>query len=122
MRFVLILWLTAFVLSAQSDLRRLLESGHYRRAQSIAQQRLKSNANDSEAHYALSVARYKAGDLDRALPPAERSVALNPKDAEYHSHLAQVVGSQAQQASVFRQLGLAKRCRSELEAALALDP
>jgi tetratricopeptide (TPR) repeat protein len=112
----------SFLLVAQSDLRGLLESGRYRRAQSVAEQRLASNPNDSEANYAVSRAWYAAGDLDRALPPAERAVTLNPKDAEYHSHLAQVVGSQAEKASVFRQLGLAKRCRSELEAALALDP
>ena len=122
MRLVLALSLTGLSLAAQSDLRGLLESGHYRRAQSSAEQRLKANSNDSEAHYALSVARYRAGDLDGALSPAEKAVSLNPKDAEYHSHLAQVVGSQAQRASVFRQLGLAKRCRAELDAALALDP
>ena len=122
MRFVLAVSVTVLSVAAQSDLRSLLESGHYRKAKSVAEQRLKSNSNDSEAHYAISRARYKAGDLDQALPSAEKAVSLNPKDAEYHSHLAEVVGSQAQKASVFRQLGLAKRCRAELEAALALDP
>ncbi|HYI96188.1 MAG TPA: hypothetical protein VEX68_21780 [Bryobacteraceae bacterium] len=122
MRFVLAVSATVLSLAAQSDLRSLLESGHYRRAKSIAEQRLKSNSDDSEAHYAVSLALYRAGDLDRALPSAEKAASLNPKEAEYHSHLANVVGSQAQKASVFRQLGLAKRCRAELEAALALDP
>jgi tetratricopeptide (TPR) repeat protein len=122
MRSVAVSILTVSSLIAQSDLRRMVEGGQYRRAHAAAEERLKANPKDSEAHYAVSLALYRAGDLERSLPPAEKAVALSSKDAEYHSHLAQVVGSLAQRASVFRQLGLAKRCRSELEAAIAIDP
>src|SRR5262249_24739800 len=62
------------------------------------------------------------GDLDAALPLAESAVRLDPKNADYHWTLAWIVGQQAQKASIFRQLGLAKRFRHEAEAAIALDP
>lgn len=122
MRLVAAFCLVVFSLTGQSDLRGLLEDGQYRRAESIAKQRLQSNPNDSEAYYAISLAQYRADDLQRALDAAEKAAALNPKDAEYHSLLGQIIGSQAARASVFRQLGLAKRCKGELETALSLDP
>lgn len=118
----LAIFLAPVFLAGGADLRVLLEAGHYRKASAAAEERLKSNAGDAEANYALSVVKYKSGDLEGALLPGEKAVALNPKDAEYHSHLAQIYGSQAQAASVFKQLGLARKCRRELDTALVLDP
>ena len=79
MRIVLAVSATVLSLAAQSDLRSLLESGHYRRAKSIAEQRLKSNNSDSEAHYTVSLAYYRSGDLERALPPPKKRFPSIPK-------------------------------------------
>ncbi len=53
---------------------------------------------------------------------AEKSVALDPDNAAYHVQLGAVLGRMAEKASIFKQLGLARRARKELEAAIALDP
>ena len=113
---------TVALAAADAELRGLLEAGRLRRARSIAQQRLASNPGDAEALYAASLVKYRTGDLEGALPLAEKAVNLQSEDAEYHHLLAQIYGSQAQQASVFRQIGLAKKCRKELDITLALDP
>ncbi len=61
---------------------------------------------------------------DRESPPklAEKAVALAPNVAKFHRQLAEVIGVTAQQANVFRLIGLSKRFQHELDAALALDP
>ena len=83
---------------------------------------MKANPSDAEAAALLSSVREAYGDLDAALSLAETAVKLEPKVAEYHWQLAQVVGEMAQRASVFKQFGLARRYRQEIESAMALDP
>ena len=61
-------------------------------------------------------------DPDGALGPAEKSAALAPRNADYQWQLAQVVGELASNASLFKQIGLAKRFKREAEAVLAIDP
>jgi tetratricopeptide (TPR) repeat protein len=110
--------------AAASDpaLRALIDAGHWKRARAALEPRVKANPSDAEAVALLSRVRHAYGDLDGALPLAEAAVRLDPKVADYHWALAQVLGDQAQHASIFRQLGLAKRFRQEAEQAIALDP
>ena len=56
------------------------------------------------------------------MPYAEKAVKLAPQNAEYHWLLAELLGQQAQRANVFRQIGLARRFRSEAETVLKLNP
>lgn len=107
---------------AQSPGADLAEHGHWKRLKALVEPRVAANANDAEAQWLLSRVRMAFRDFDGALAPAEKAVALDPKNVEYRWQLAQVVGEQAGNASIFRQLGLAKRFKREAEAALALDP
>jgi tetratricopeptide (TPR) repeat protein len=84
--------------------------------------RAASSPNDAEAHWLLSRVRLAYRDPEGALAPAERAVAVDAKNAEYRWQLAQVVGELASNASVFKQIGLAKRFKREAEAVLAIDP
>jgi tetratricopeptide (TPR) repeat protein len=102
--------------------RTLIEGNHWKQARAILEPRVKANPSDAEAAALLSSVREAYGDLDAALALAETAVRLEPKSADSHWQLAQVVGSLAQRASVFKQFGLARRYRQEVEAAMALDP
>src|SRR5215212_5877396 len=108
--------------AADSELTALVDNLRWRKALPVAEAAVKANANDSDAAYLLSRIKMARGDIDGALPLAERAAALQPKNVIYRTQVANVVGRQAQQASVFRQIGLARRVRREAEAALAIDP
>lgn len=88
----------------------------------MATERVEANPNDAEAQWLLSRALTAFHDVDGALKPAERAVALAPNRADYAWQLAQVYGEQAERAGILRQLGLARKFKQETEAALALDP
>ena len=116
------LCLLAFPLRAESPGADLAEHGHWKRLKAMIEPRAAANPNDAEAQWLLSRVRMAWRDADGALAPAEKAVALDPKNAEYRWQLAQVVGEQASSASVFKQLGIAKRFKREAEAVLAIDP
>jgi tetratricopeptide (TPR) repeat protein len=107
---------------AQSPAADLAEHGHWKRLKSLIEPRAAANPNDAEAQWLLSRVRMAFKDVDGALAPAEKAAALDPKNADYRWQLAQVVGEMASSASVFKQMGLAKRYKREVEAALAINP
>lgn len=62
------------------------------------------------------------GNTARAVEWLEKSVALEPDNAEYHLWLGRAYGYQAIRASVLKQPGLARKVRREFETASRLDP
>jgi tetratricopeptide (TPR) repeat protein len=114
--------LLAATAGAQSPAVDLAEHGHWKRLKALVEPRAAANPNDAEAQWLLSRARMAFKDMDGALAPAEKAAALDPKNVEYRWQVAQVVGEMASSASVFKQMGLAKRYRREVDAALALNP
>ncbi len=117
-----VLCLLAFPLQADSPAADLAEHGHWKRLKAVVEPRVAANANDAEAQWLLSRVRLTYRDAEGALAPAEKAVALDGRNAEYRWQLAQVVGELASDASVFKQIGLAKRFKREAEAVLALAP
>ena len=111
----------AAVLAGQGQVspRELIEGGHYKRARVILEAR---NANDAETLYLMATIKQAMGELDAAEKFAERAVAANPKEAQYHYRLSDITGEKAQKASVFHQMGLGRTFKKECDAALALDP
>jgi tetratricopeptide (TPR) repeat protein len=67
-------------------------------------------------------AAMKAERWDDAVAAGERAVAESPDDAAAHSWLGRAYGQKAIHASLFAQMGWAKKCRTEFERAVALDP
>jgi len=100
----------------------LADHGHWKRLRALIEPRAAANPNDGEAQWLLSRVRLAYHDADGALAPAEKSVVLDGRNPEYRWQLAQVVGELASSASVFKQMGLAKRFKREVEAVLAIDP
>ncbi len=110
------------VFAADSPLEQLLDAGHFKRARAIAEQRLAANANDAEALYAMSRVKVEYGDLEGALTLAEKAVALDERNANYHYMAGGIYGQMAEKASIFKQMGLARRFKKEAEQAIVLDP
>ena len=100
----------------------LAEAGHWKRVRAIVEPRVKANPNDAQALWLLARVKEAYGDRDGALPLAEKAVALDGRNPNYHVELASLCGSLAQTASIFSQLSLARRVKSELETALGVDP
>jgi tetratricopeptide (TPR) repeat protein len=121
LRQVCLLLVGAAALAAQEQLtpRQLIEAGHFKRARAIVMAR---QAGDAEAMYLMATIKQAWGELDAAQKFAERAVAANPKEAQYHYRLADITGEMAQKAGVFRQMGLGRTFKKECDAALEINP
>jgi len=103
----------------------LLFAGHFRRAlAAIASVKSPDETPAARARheYLLSKAELGLGQLDAAMESAEKALAIDPQNADYHLQAAAVAGRTAERAPLLKQLGLAKRAKRELDAAVALDP
>lgn len=117
-----ILWTASLGWAQQTPAERLIEAGHWTRARTLVEARIREAPEDPLASFLLSQIRNAFDDHTTPLQLAERAVALDSHTAKYHRQLAEVLGVMAQNANVIRQLLLARRFRKEIDAALALDP
>ena len=121
---VLILFVSQIMPAAARDaaLEALIDAGHWKRVRAQVASRIQANPNDAEAAYLTSRVKQAFGDLSGSLELAEKSIAIDGKNADYHGHLAEVCIQMTQNAGMFKAMSLARRFRKESEAALALDP
>jgi Tfp pilus assembly protein PilF len=63
-----------------------------------------------------------AGQIDEAQHICERVLGRDSKNPDAHLALAEVYSEQANNAGMFKQMGLARSALRELEAAVAADP
>jgi tetratricopeptide (TPR) repeat protein len=118
----------AYDLSADQDLVKassadsLMEAGHYKRARALVAARLHANPKDSYALFLESKIKQSFGDFPGAIASAERAVALEPHNANYHAQLAEVYAFSADQASWLRGINLVHLMKREIAASLAIAP
>jgi len=93
-----------------------IEEGRYRLAIT------ELTGDDAHSFYLRSKALAGLGELEEALREAEKALELEPQRSEYHVQVAAACGRLAQKASMFKQLGLAKRAKKELDTGLELNP
>jgi len=110
------------IMASDASPEALIEGGHWKRARALLEPRVKANPSDAQAAYLLSRVKMAFGDLDAALNLAEKAVALDGRNANYHYQLAEVYSDMMPKAGMLKQLSLSRRLRKELDAALALDP
>lgn len=67
-------------------------------------------------------AALKAEQWEAAVEAGQKAVRDAPGSSTAHRLLGQAFGQKAIRASLFAQIGLAKKCRTEFERAAALDP
>src|SRR5579862_1324590 len=99
----------------------LVKSGHWKRARPLIEREYQSNPNRAELAWLLSQVKLAYGDLDQALTLAEKAVAVDGKNSDYHYQLAVVCGRTAEKASLFSKGHWAKRFKEEAETAASLD-
>ena len=114
--------LCATGLSAADTPQALMDNGHHKRVRAIAEPLYREHPNDPEALWMMSFVKLTWGDHKAALDLAEKAVAADPKNPRYRLQLADALGDEAQNASILRQPGLARRFKKELETTLTLDP
>jgi len=100
---------------------RLIAAGHWKQARAWVKAQ-PTSADQALINFLLSQIRFAFGDRSAPLPLAEKAVSLNGRVAKFHRQLAEAVGVQAQHASPFHQLFLARKFRREIDTAIELDP
>jgi tetratricopeptide (TPR) repeat protein len=106
----------------QSSPEALIEAGHWKKARTLVEARIRANPRDALACFLLSQVRNAFGDHQSPLSLAEKAVALDGGVAKYHRQLAEALGVTAQHSGILQQLILARRFKKEIDAAIALDP
>jgi hypothetical protein len=103
---------------------RLLDGGHYLRAEHLIRAALERNPRDAHALSDLSIVDWAFNRLDAAIADAEKAVAIAPASAEAHSKLADALGAKivSSNAGTFEKISLARRFRKEIDRTLDLDP
>lgn len=109
-------------LAAEPDAETLMSNAHWKRAREVVEAKYRTNPNDAHTNYLLARVRQAFGKLDEAVKCAETAVRLDPKSSNYHRVLGEIYANQAENVSVFKQLGLARKIRAEFDAALAIAP
>jgi tetratricopeptide (TPR) repeat protein len=101
---------------------KLIAAEHWTRAQALLEPLLRNSPGDARVLFLAGRVREAAGDYDGARALAEKALALDPKNADYHCLLAYIDGREGMRAGLFRKIVLARRVKKGAEAALALDP
>jgi tetratricopeptide (TPR) repeat protein len=116
------LFLLAAAAAEQQSPEALIEAGHWKKARTLVEGRMRATPQDAAACFLLSQVRNAFGDRESPLGLAEKAVALDGGVAKYHRQLAEALGVAAQHSGILQQLILARRFSKEIDAALALDP
>src|SRR5438128_12441500 len=115
-----------YVVLAQStnltDVDRLIDGGHWKRARAILEERVRDKPGDARAVYHLAQVRIAFGDLNSALKLAGDAVRLENGNADYHALLSRVYGEMAQSAGTLKRLLYGTHFKTEAETALRLNP
>ena len=101
---------------------RLLVDRKLDEARAGLQTELKANPHDDAALDCMGITYMQENKSGPAVDWFEKAVEANDNNAEHHLMLGNALGNEAQNASKFRQPFLARRCKSEFERAVALDP
>jgi len=91
-------------------------------ARPLVQAMLAKDKNDANAMFLMGRIFDAEGKTSDAVDWYEKAVKRDDTNARYHLNLGNALGTEAQNASKFRQPFLARRVKSEFERAVALDP
>ncbi len=108
--------------AADSADSKLLAEGRVDDAIASLHRKISSAPRDAESYNLLCRAYFMLSDWDQGISACEKAVSLAPENAQYHLWLGRIYGEKADHAGFWSAAGLAKKVRTEFEAAVRLDP
>jgi len=121
-------WLAVFfflatVVGAQAntDPADLVKAGRADQALHALNLTIANNPNDAKAYNLLSRVYFQLELWDNAVRMAEKAIALQPQNSDYHLWLGRAMGRKAEDSNPFTAFGLARKVKTEFERAVALD-
>ncbi len=99
-----------------------MDANHYKRARVLVEARLRQNPNDAHALYLASLIQEAMGNLRGAMALAEKSVAIDSRNAAYHAQLAECYAYTADRSTWVKGIGYVHLMKKELAASLDLHP
>lgn len=119
--FSLMMLAAGAALAADVNPQDLLRTGRADDARRVLDATVQHSPNDAEAYNLLCRVYFQLELWDNALRMAEKSVALEPANSNYHLWLGRAAGRKAENSNPFTAWALARRVRAEFERAVALD-
>lgn len=98
------------------------ERGKSAEAQAAFEALAAADPQDPAAQLHLGLLALRRDEPAQAIAYLERAVQLSPDDGRNHQALGDAYGRSAQKASLFQQLGFAKKCLASYQRAVALAP
>ena len=98
-----------------------LKAGRMDEAISLLRAATREKSNDAEAWHLLSKAYLALERWDDAVKAAEKAVALEPNNGDYHLWLGRAYGNKAENSPFWKAWGLAKHVRMEFEKAVQIN-
>jgi tetratricopeptide (TPR) repeat protein len=102
--------------------RDLFERGQLEEAARALEASATNPDRTAEANFWLGEIALQRNETEKAVARFELSVALAPEVSRYHHRLGDAYGRAAQKAFFISALGLARKCLSAYQRAVALDP
>ena len=103
-------------------IQKLIDGDHWKRARALALSQLSQNPKDPPALTFMSIVEESFNRWDAAKSYAEQAVAADSNYADAHAQLARVNAELAETAAVWKQVGLVRVLKREIEAAYKIDP
>ena len=97
------------------------QKGEYAQAIEILKGTAASELNNADIFVLLARSYLELNQYDPAVNSAEKAVAINPKNSEYHRWLGEAYGAKADHASMMSAYSLARKTQKEFAAAVELD-
>jgi len=95
--------------------------GEYTQAIEILKSTAASEPNNGDVYVLLARSYLELNQYDAAVNSAEKAVAINTKNSEYHRWLGEAYGAKADHASFVSAYALARKTQKEFQAAVDLD-
>lgn len=113
---------STFARAESPDPESLMRSGHFKKARPLVEERFRRSPLDAHSLFLMGRIKSAFGTREEAIALLEQAVSRNPNMAQYHAVLADQYAQKAQKAGFFEKVGLARKIKQHLSAAVALDP